>query len=230
MAAADTKKVMTDAHNRIFHFHNERDQAAAARRPKSFVLYHYTTADGLKGIVENDELWATSAYYLNDSTEIMYGYQLIDEALDVWKKKANPPEDSIAGGLLYSLQRQFGHDYLKRNIITPIYLTCFCEEDNLLSQWRGYGQSGGYSVGFRVLSEGIVCGLKPEPSGYSARCVKVEYDRGEQLRRILELLDFLVPIMDDPKVTEAIRILDPLSPKGLGGSPERSQKSSWMKA
>ena len=24
------------------------------------MLYHYTTADGLKGIVENDELWATS--------------------------------------------------------------------------------------------------------------------------------------------------------------------------
>jgi hypothetical protein len=216
MAAADAKKVMTDAHNRIVQFHNDRDQAAAARRPKNFVLYHYTTADGLKGIVENDELWATSAYYLNDSTEIMYGYQLIDEALDVWQKKANPPEDSIAGGLVYSLQRQFGHDYLKRNVITPIYLTCFCEEDNLLSQWRAYGQSGGYSVGFRVLSEGIVYGLKPEPSVYSARCVKVEYDRGEQLRRILELLDSLVPIMDDPQVTEAIRSLGSLSPEGFG--------------
>jgi hypothetical protein len=101
MAAKTAKKTMTDAHNRIVHFHNERDQAAAARRPKKFVLYHYTTADGLKGIVENDELWATSAYYLNDSTEIMYGYQLIDEALEVWRKKANPREDSMAGGLVY---------------------------------------------------------------------------------------------------------------------------------
>jgi hypothetical protein len=216
MAAADAKKVMTDAHNRIVQFHNDRDQAAAARRPKSFVLYHYTTADGLKGIVENDELWATSAYYLNDSTEIMYGYQLIDEALEAWRKKVNPPENSMAGGLVYTLQRQFGHDYLKRNIITPIYLTCFCEEDNLLSQWRAYGQSGGYSVCFRVLSEGIVYGLKPEPSVYSARCVKVEYDRGEQLHRIVELLDFLVPITDDAQVTEAIRSLDNLSSFGFG--------------
>ena len=75
MAAATAQKVMTDAHNRIVRFHNEREQAAVARRPKNFVLYHYTTADGLKGIVQNDELWATSAYYLDDSTEIMYGYQ-----------------------------------------------------------------------------------------------------------------------------------------------------------
>jgi hypothetical protein len=215
MAAATAQKVMTDAYNRILRFHNEREQAAAARRPKNFVLYHYTTADGLKGIVENDELWATSAYYLNDSTEVMYGYQLIDEALEVWRKKVNPPEGSMAGGLVYFLQRQFGHDYLERNIITPIYITCFCEEDNLLSQWRAYGQSGGYSVGFHVLSEDLVYGLKPEPSVYSARCVKVEYDRNEQLRRILELLDFLVPIMDDPQVGEAIRSFDSLSPEGF---------------
>lgn len=60
-AAATAQKVMTDAHNRIVRFHNERERAAAARRPKHFVLCHYTTADGLKGIVENDELWATSA-------------------------------------------------------------------------------------------------------------------------------------------------------------------------
>jgi len=216
MAAADAKKAMTDAHNRIVQFHNDRDQAAAARRPKNFVLYHYTTADGLKGIIENDELWATSAYYLNDPTEIMYGYQLIDEALEAWRKKANPPENCMAGGLVYKLQRQFGHDYLKLNIITPVYLTCFCEEDNLLSQWRAYSQSGGYSIGFHVLSEGTVYGLKPEPSVYSARCVKVEYDRGEQLRRITELLDFLVPVVDDPEVTEAIRSLDPLAPDVFG--------------
>ena len=96
MAADGAKKIMTDAQNRIVKFHNDRDQATAARRPKSFVLYHYTTADGLKGIVENHELWATSAYYLNDLTEIMYGYQLIDEAVEAWRKKVNPPELSMA--------------------------------------------------------------------------------------------------------------------------------------
>ena len=82
---------------------------------------------------------------------------------------------------------------------------------------RLWPNRAGYSIGFRVfLSEGIVYGLKPEPSVYTARCVKVEYDRGEQLRRITELLDFLVPIVDDAQVTEAIRSLAPLSPDGFG--------------
>jgi hypothetical protein len=32
MAADTAEKVMTDAHNRILRFHNERDQAATTRR------------------------------------------------------------------------------------------------------------------------------------------------------------------------------------------------------
>jgi len=45
------------------------------------VLYHYTSAEGLKGIIENNELWATSAYYLNDSAEMFYGYGVLREVL-----------------------------------------------------------------------------------------------------------------------------------------------------
>jgi hypothetical protein len=215
MSADEAKRITTDARNRILRFQSDREQQAAARRPENFVLYHYTTADGLKGIVEGRALWATSAYYLNDSTEITYGYQVIYDAVEAWREKFNPPERSMAGGLVHVLKQQFGHDYLERNIITPIYLTCFCEDGNLLSQWRAYGQSGGYSIGFRVLSEGAVHGLKPEPSVYTARCVKVEYDRAEQLRRITELLDFLVPIVDDAKVTKAIRSMEQPSSFGF---------------
>ena len=36
-------------------------------------LYHYTDADGLKGIVENEEIWLTSVLHLNDPSEVNYG-------------------------------------------------------------------------------------------------------------------------------------------------------------
>ena len=104
---------------------------------------------------------------------------------------------------------------LERNVITPIYLTCFCEEGNLLSQWRAYGTSGGYSVGFKVPAEGIVYGLVPEPRVYTARCIKVEYDRDKQIARVLEILDSVLPILDDQEVTDAVRSIDPLSPLGF---------------
>ena len=33
-------------------------------------LFHYTDAAGVRGIVENNELWATHYHYLNDFTEL----------------------------------------------------------------------------------------------------------------------------------------------------------------
>ena len=78
----------------------------------------------------------------------------------------------MAGGLVYSLERQFGHDCLRRNIITPIYLTCFCEEDDLLSPWRAYGQSGRYSVDFRVLLGGIVNDVNRTRPGMGQRLLR----------------------------------------------------------
>jgi len=208
-------RVIIAAHNRILRYHNDREQAAKKQRPDDGVLYHYTTAEGLKGIIENEELWATSAYYMNDSAEILYGYRLLDLAIENWLKQRNPPEDSISRGFAESLRRYFGHDALERNVITPIYLTCFCEESNLLSQWRAYGSSGGYNIGFNVVAEGIVYGLKPEPRVYTSRCVKVEYDRDKQICRVMEILDSVLPIFDEREVTDAVRSIDPLSPLGF---------------
>lgn len=136
-------------------------------------------------------------------------------ALESWLKQKNPASDSVARGLAESFLYHLGHDVLERNIITPIYLTCFCEESNLLSQWRAYGSSGGYNIGLKVPMEGIVYGLKPEPCVYTARCVKVDYDRDRQLQRVGQLLDFLLPILDEPNVTEAVRSIDTSSPLGF---------------
>jgi hypothetical protein len=208
-------QVIIAAHNRILRYHNDREQIAIKQRPNGGVLYHYTTADGLKGIIENGELWSTSAYYLNDSAEILYGYRILDLALEEWLKRAIPPEDSISRGYAESLRRYFGYDALERNVITPVFLTCFCEEGNLLSQWRTYGSSGGYSIGFNVLSEGIVYGLVPEPCVYTARCIKVEYDRDKQIRRVMDILESVLPILDEQEVTDAVRSIDPISPLGF---------------
>ena len=208
-------QVINEAYNRILRFNHERDFAANQQRPIDGVLYHYTTAEGLKGIVEQNEIWATSAYYLNDSAEILYGYRVLHRALEAWLRERNLPGHSSARGLAESFLHHLGHDALERNIITPIYLTCFCEDPNLLSQWRAYGSSGGYNIGFKVPMEGIVYGIKPEPRVYTARCVRVDYDRDRQLERVRQLLDFLLPILDEEKVAESTASIDPTSPLGF---------------
>ena len=173
--------------------------------PPNTILHHYTSAEGLKGIIESNELWATSAYYLNDSAEMFYGYHVLKELLDDWLSKNPRPDDSITLALARQLRTSF-EDLFQKRLLRPIYLTCFCEEDNLLSQWRAYGQSGGYSVGFRVLPKIGIFGerLTPEPNIYTCRWIKVEYERTKQLEICRSILEPIFEKLDDPITTQKL--------------------------
>jgi hypothetical protein len=93
--------------------------------PPDKVLYHYTSAEGLKGIIEKNALWATSAYYLNDSAEMFYGYNVLREVLDQWLNGNTRTENSITLGLARQLRSSFD-DLFEKRLLKPIYLTCFC--------------------------------------------------------------------------------------------------------
>ena len=194
------------AMQKVLQFHYNREITSQKPLPPKGKLFHYTTAEGLKGIIEKNELWATSAYFLNDSTEIAYGYSLLKEVLDDWISKNPRPEDSLALGIARDFQRSFGLDFLNMGVVQPIYLACFCEEDNLLSQWRTYGQSGGYSVGFRVPAPDLLSGqgFKPEPNTFTSKWVKVDYDRNEQVKKCRAVVDSLLAIFDDSKTAQAV--------------------------
>ena len=97
------------------------------------VLYHYTTAPGLLGILKSRQIWATHARLLNDATELEYAFGFIRQVL------ATYPENSV-----------FARASQRLAAPKPaFFLTCFCEDDDLLSQWRAYtGKATGYSLGF----------------------------------------------------------------------------------
>src|SRR5438876_851599 len=44
-------------------------------------LYHYTDASGLKGIIENQQIWFTSYQYLNDPSELSFGIDAAQKAI-----------------------------------------------------------------------------------------------------------------------------------------------------
>ena len=111
--------------------------ADIARNPASGVLFHYTSAEGLCGIVSTGSIWATHASFVNDTSEQSYGQSLLPVALD--RLSAAGFED-VQRLLTPMLQSGIGHD---------VYAACFCEYDDLLPQWRGYGADGsGYAIGF----------------------------------------------------------------------------------
>ncbi len=45
------------------------------------LLYHYTSAAGLMGIVQNREIWATESNYLNDPTEVGFASRVLEDLL-----------------------------------------------------------------------------------------------------------------------------------------------------
>ena len=198
-------RIAAKALNRVLAF-NRRHAEVRDCLPESGLLYHYTTVAGLKGIIENNEVWASSAYFLNDSAEVLYGYEVIVEVLDAW---LNAP--CTAGAHRMSSEAA---EHLKEKFLSdlvgdrskPVYLACFCEDGNLLSQWRAYGPSGGYAIGFRVSLPDPRRMLTPEPKVHTARLIKVEYSRCDQVRRCREILNGVLPILDEPGVAEAIRI------------------------
>jgi hypothetical protein len=136
-------KLARGALSKISKFYNKGNILPPIQAPATGLLFHYTAAEGLKGIIENNELWASSAYFLNDSTEVIYGYGLLKEALVEWIANNPRPEVSLSLEIARDFRRSFDEDLLNVGNIRPIYLACFCEQDNLLSQWRTYGQSGG---------------------------------------------------------------------------------------
>ncbi len=141
-------------------------------------LYHYTGIDALVGIVSGKELWGTNAAFLNDETEITHAARLLQRVLD-------NPEDGdpghseyrdLADGLIHLVLHQL-HNFIE------VYVACFCAEPDLLSQWRGYGSTGGgYAIGFgteKLVSLG----------GRSLPLIRVVYDEVEQERQIRTLVN-----------------------------------------
>jgi hypothetical protein len=206
----DALRLANTTYNKILQFNLARQYDPPEAVPPVRFLYHYTSVDGLKGIIENNELWATSAYYLNDSAEVFYGCGVLSQVLDEWLAENPHPAHSLSHGLVTDLRQAFGDDFLNKTLIRPIYLVCFCEDDNLLSQWRAYGQSGGYSLGFNVKigSRFQNEGFLPEPKVYTGKWVKVEYERSKQAAKCKSVLTSLLAIIDNPKLGDAIAAIN----------------------
>jgi len=120
---------------------------AASNDPDDFLpetLYHYTSAAGLFGIISTGKLWGSHYNYLNDASELAYGREV---ALQVVREKleANSTEPGRS-----CLETVLGRLAAEAKVI-DFYLTCFCQNPDLLSQWRGYGTaSGRFCLGFNV--------------------------------------------------------------------------------
>lgn len=138
-------------------------------------LYHYTSEDGLRGIVGEQVIWATHYQFLNDTNEVFemrdplvaHILPTLEKAiLDQIRSSLKAKRIAKKQGGVKNIAREiaarivdpfykvtFGDD--ERQPIAEPYITSFCShqddeyaaENGLLSQWRSYAE-GGYALVF----------------------------------------------------------------------------------
>jgi hypothetical protein len=111
-------------------------------------LYHYTSLNGLCGILTKKNIWATHIQYFNDRSEFIHTTELAEEIFgellvsSVFNTKIRNIIKSIGKSF-----HAFAND-ISRKFNIGIYVTSFSGNGDLLSQWRGYCNSGaGCSIG-----------------------------------------------------------------------------------
>lgn len=144
------------------------------------MLYHYTDSNGLIGIFNRGELWASNVLHVNDASETAYPMAAAED---------------IAGRLMDEPATKASRSFRDFLEVVPLqlnatatnhekYVVCFCDDADLLSQWRGYtGASGGYAIGFDTTSLDHDA-VGPHP-GRHAILVGVLYD-DVALRNLIE--------------------------------------------
>ena len=106
-------------------------------------IFHFTTQAGILGIIQSREMWATQVHFLNDKHEIFLTFKLLEKQL---KRRIGTAQTPALRSLLVDIRSN-----LKRIDQSHICIASFCEQGDLLSQWRGYGNQGkGYAIGFNL--------------------------------------------------------------------------------
>jgi hypothetical protein len=142
------------------------------RSPEDPLLYHYTTAEALQGIVESASLRASSTRFLNDEAEFVGAINSLKRYLGFLEEDTKTPED--ARSLCQEIRREI---QLRPEQATFVF--SFSESRDLLSQWRAYcPASGGYAIGISLKTLSAMAG---EQGFALAKCVYDGEDHGSQI-------------------------------------------------
>jgi hypothetical protein len=170
--------------------------------PAPRILYHYTTQEGLLGIITRRCLWTTNIFYLNDSTEFNYALELVRADL----------KERLSGPAARNDQKQFYEDALRTlDGLAPLvpeafslHVGSFSAKGDLLSQWRAYTQNGiGFSLGF---DEAYLQSLAKRQKYELVEC---DYDATKHKRTISVLIDESVESTDDLNLFHELIRLSP---------------------
>lgn len=99
-------------------------------------VWHYTTAEGLRSIVLNKVLWATSYRFMNDTEEPKYATAILESEAKEVRETIDPAHLERFNDLMV-----FAH---RKDL--EVFLLCAARKPDLLTVWRGYGSVVPYAI------------------------------------------------------------------------------------
>ena len=146
------------------------------RRKPPRILYHYTTQQGLLGIIRDKGIWASHTQYLNDVREFRHALDLVKEELSAMNREGATNE--LSQKCLVAMETSILSGLESINVC----VCSFSEQGDVLSQWRAYGgATSGFAVGFSST-------FLREMSDKYGWLVPVIYDEGQQRLLVRTLL------------------------------------------
>jgi Protein of unknown function (DUF2971) len=140
-------------------------------RPRVQEVWHYTSAEGLIGILAHGEMFFTHIACLNDHLEQRYFGDLVHQGVRALILSNVDPK--LAGMLKYADSVLRDRDFSA----TWHFAACFSEVLDDLGQWRGYGSGEcGYAIGFDVQALSTVV----QANRPGAILIPMNYDKAAQ--------------------------------------------------
>ena len=165
-------------------------------------LYHYTSQEGLLGILQTNKLWMTNILYLNDSSEFTHTLDLVKSELGNRMNhlgklpadfKSFEWEDMGINTKRYTVYNDMksDFDFTHSDMRPNIYVFSLSKEKNDLSQWRGYCPNGiGFCIEFNT--EKLLNTIK-ETKYDLIKCI---YDKEEKETIVKLLFDSLESLFE----------------------------------
>lgn len=123
---------------------------------EDIILFHYCSTQVFHSVVTNKQLWMSDISKSNDYKEIlMLNPGIFYQIESLYKDNPFPFEfdgskDIDAIRSILQKASYYINEYYTRGILRS-FVSCFCEDGDVLSQWRGYANDGnGFSVGFSL--------------------------------------------------------------------------------
>ncbi|MFX4223349.1 MAG: DUF2971 domain-containing protein [Thalassobaculum sp.] len=143
----------------VFDTYINNKNSAESQEPD--IIWHYTSTEGLLGICETNEIWASNTNFLNDSSELKYGIRFFQNRINILI-------DESESFFIKTIGQKLVH-HLENSAPDDTYVASFTRNPDLLSQWKGYGSTtGSFSIGFDT--------RKIEKSFSRVRYLETEHD------------------------------------------------------